>query len=362
VVSIQHLLVYFYFENRHSKPMKTIAQYLTILLILNVNCRAQVPDDYSFKQSFRTGEPASVNIKTNDGFIHAYSADTREIGVYFIVRRNNRVQDMNLKELRDELEVEISFANNTLDIVIEQRYGNWITNWRDRYNVSLHIIAPKRTDNNLRTSDGDIELVDFVGDQECRTSDGNINAEDISGALEARTSDGGINALNVKGDIGLHTSDGDIFAENILGDLEAKTSDGEITVEDVKGNVYAVTSDGDVSIRQSRGRHEARTSDGNIRFEELDGGLVARTSDGDIRGDFSTLDQPLKLKTSDGNISVAVPRNLGMNILLKGEDLDVLLEDFSGETSDNRIEGSLRGGGVEVELITTDGDVALNYN
>lgn len=339
--------------------MRTIAKFLTILAFLNIDCQAQLPDDYSFKQSFRTGEPASVNIKTNDGYIHAYSADTREIVVYFIVHRNNRVQDMDLQKLQEELEVDISFDNNTLDIVIEQRDINWITNWRDRYNVSLHIIAPKKTDNNLRTSDGDIELVDFVGDQECRTSDGNINAEDISGVLEARTSDGNINAVDVKGNVGLHTSDGDIYAENILGDLEAKTSDGEITIEDVKGNVYAVTSDGDVSIRQSRGMHEARTSDGNIRFEELDGGLVARTSDGDIRGDFSTLDQPLKLKTSDGNISVAVPRNLGMNILLRGEDLDVKLVDFSGESSDNKIEGTLNGGGVEVELITTDGDVEL---
>ena len=53
---------------------------------------------------------------------------------------------------------------------------------------------------------------------------------------------------------------------------------------------------------------------------------------------------------------------LGLNILLKGEDIHTKLEHFSGESSDHRVEGKIRGGGIDVELITSEGNINLNYD
>lgn len=335
---------------------------LAILLCFSLTfTSAQTPDDYSFKKSFRVSTPAEMSIKTNDGFIKAYSSNTNEILVYFIVTKNGRVQDMNLEELEDELDVEISSTGHSLEITIKQENSSWLTDWRDRYNVSMQIIAPKKTECNLHTSDGNIELIDFIGDQECRTSDGNIEAEGISGSLSARTSDGNIEALNISGEVELQTSDGDILAKNIEDDCSLRTSDGKVIAINITGDISAVTSDGNVHLEKAKGKHSARTSDGNITFEDISGDLSAQTSDGDIRGDFKILDGRLALKTSDGNISVTVPDGLGMDVLLKGEDINTRLESFSGETSDHKVEGKIRGGGVEVELVTSDGDINLSY-
>jgi hypothetical protein len=322
---------------------------------------AQTPADYSFKKSFNVSAPAEMAIKTNDGFIKAYAANSDEIMVYFIVTKDGRVQDMSLENLEDELDVEISSSGNSLEITIKQENGSWL-NWRNRYNVSMQIIAPTKTACNLHTSDGNIELVDFTGDQLCRTSDGNIEAEGISGNLSARTSDGNIEALRISGEVELHTSDGDIVTENIENNCSLRTSDGKVIAIDVNGNISAVTSDGNVHLEKAKGKHSARTSDGDITFEDISGSLNAKTSDGDIRGDFITLDDRLALKTSDGSISVTIPDGLGMDVLLKGEDINTSLERFSGETSDHKVEGKIRGGGVEVELITSDGDINLSYN
>jgi hypothetical protein len=341
--------------------MKKSLQLAIILCFSFTFTSAQTPNDYSFKKSFQVATPAEMTIKTNDGFVKAYSSNTNEILVYFIVTKNGRVQDMNLEELEDELDVEISSTDNSLEITIKRENSSWLTDWRDRYNVSMQIIAPKKTECNLYTSDGDIELMDFIGEQVCRTSDGNIEAEGISGSLSARTSDGNIEALNIRGEVELQTSDGDILAENIEHDCTLRTSDGKVTVINVNGNISAVTSDGNVHLENVRGEHTARTSDGNITFDDISGGLTAQTSDGDIRGDFKSLDNRLALKTSDGNISVTVPNGLGMDVLLKGEDINTQLTGFSGETSDHRVEGKIRGGGIEVELITSDGDINLNY-
>jgi hypothetical protein len=278
------------------------------------------------------------------------------------VKKNGRVIDMDLDELEDHFNIDISSSNNELEIRIKQEEASWIKSWKDRYYVSMQILAPQKTDCNLKTSDGNIEMRGFSGDQICKTSDGDIEVEDITGELSARTSDGNIDAIGIIGSVELHTSDGDINTENIKGDISLKSSDGKIVARNIKGDVNAITSDGNILLEDIIGVNNARTSDGNIIFENLRGGLTAQTSDGDINGNFDKLDHDLFLKTSDGNISVTVPNGLGMDLTLRGEDINMRLEDFSGETSDHKIEGTIRGGGINVELITSDGDINLDYN
>lgn len=305
---------------------------------------AQKPDDFSFRETYKVSTPASMSISTSDGFINVNDHNSSEIEVFFIVTKNNQVQDIDRDELEEHLDVDIISSSDGLEIKIRAKDSNWRINWRDRYNVSMQINAPNRTACNLRTSDGDISMTGFEGQQSCRTSDGDIEVENITGNLSARTSDGDITALNIQGSTDLSTSDGKIMADNIDGDTKVVTSDGNIYLENI------------------RGENNARTSDGNIVFENMRGSLTAQTSDGDIRGDLDQLTDELYLKTSDGNISVTVPEGLGMNVRLKGEDINTKLEHFSGKTSEHLVEGTIRGGGVDVELVTSDGDINLNYN
>ena len=335
---------------------------LTVLVFLGIRALAQIPGDFSFRQTYKISEPAEMSISTNDGFIYAFGKNSNEIEVYFIVKKDNRVVDIDLDELEEHVNIDISSSSGNLEIIIKQKETSWIKNWKDRYYVSLHILAPTRTECLLKTSDGDIEMIGFKGNQQCKTSDGDILAEDIEGDLYALTSDGDIDISNVEGSVESITSDGDIKALNIKGASSFRTSDGKVFASDLHGNTHATTSDGNIILENAMGEHTVRTSDGNIIFEKMQGSLTAQTSDGDIRGDLNSVTNKLYLKTSDGNISVSVPNGLGMNVRLKGEDIHTKLEDFSGDTSDHLIEGTIRGGGVKVELITSDGDINLNYN
>jgi len=250
---------------------------------------------------------------------------------------------MSLKELKSHLNVSITSTNDEFELAITQKESEWIKNWKDRYTVSLQINAPRRSSCTLKTSDGNIRLQNFQGDQYCKTSDGNITIDNLTGDMIAHTSDGNINVTNIQGSCELGTSDGHINAEHIEGNLSSKTSDGDITLNDL------------------RGENSARTSDGNIDFEALVGSLNAQTSDGDIRGTITQLSNSLYLKTSDGNISVSIPDGQGLDLLLKGEKINTKLENFSGDTREHSVEGKIRGGGVHVELTTSDGNIALNY-
>ena len=340
---------------------KSLMLYSIMNLLISLSM-AQTPDDFSFVQSFKVSTPAKMMISTNDGFINAYARNSNDIQVFFIVKKNNRVLDMDLEELEEYVTVDINSTNDAVEIVIKQKESDWIKNWKERHNVSLHILAPAQTTCDLKSSDGNIELYGFNGNQNCKTSDGDILVEDIEGNLYGKTSDGDISVTNVDGDLELSTSDGDINAIKISGKSTFKTSDGNIVGKDLYGDAKAVTSDGNIILENVRGNNSARTSDGNISFEHMTGSLNAQTSDGDIRGDFNSLSDKLYLKTSDGDISVTVPNGLGMDIRLKGEDIHTILDNFSGNTSDHLIEGTIRGGGVEVELVTSDGDINLNYH
>ena len=322
---------------------------------------AQTPNDFSFKETYKVSTPADMVITINDGFINVNSNESREIEVFYIVKKNNRIIDMDLNELEEHVDVDVISSNHRLEIKIRQKETSWIKNWKDKYYVSLQINAPERTACNLRTSDGDISMQRFRGEQQCRTSDGDIVVEHVDGNLSARTSDGNINVSNIQGNTELITSDGDINVENVEGEANFRTSDGKIFAGNIEGNTKVVTSDGNIILENINGENTARTSDGNIVFENMRGSLSAQTSDGDIRGDLIHLTNKLYLRTSDGNISVIVPDGLGMDVRLKGEDIHTRLDNFSGDTSDHLIEGTIRGGGVEVELITSDGNISLEY-
>lgn len=324
--------------------MKRHLFFTAAFSFLVILVHAQTPDDFSFRNTYKISSPAEMSISTSDGFIRVNDHKSENIEVFFIVTKNNKIQDVDLDELEDHLDVDIISSNNRLEIKIRHRESSWKINWRDRYNVSMQINAPSRTTCNLRTSDGNISLSGFQGEQVCKTSDGNIDVEHIVGNLSARTSDGNINALDIQGSAELSTSDGKIIAANVDGDTRIVTSDGNIYLESINGDT------------------DAKTSDGNIVFENMRGELIAQTSDGDIRGDLDQLTNKLYLKTSDGDISVSVPDGVGMDVRLKGEDINTRLEDFSGKTGDHLVEGKIRGGGIDVELVTSDGDINLNYN
>lgn len=298
---------------------------------------------YSFKESFPLSSPSQVSISSSDGDIEVVNVESPNTDVFFIVKRQNKVLSMNRAALEKELELTVEHSGSSLNIIVKYPNSYGIMDWRDRVTVSFRVQAPRGTACDLRTSDGNVSISGLSRDQKMRTSDGNINMENIGGAVWASTSDGNITARNVQGMLEVKTSDGNIRLTEILSGLTASTSDGNIHIVKAKGDV------------------RAKTSDGDIYFEDLQGALTASTSDGNIKGNLQHLSKELNARTSDGNITITVPANLGLDLDIKGESLNVPLNNFSGRSEKKRIQGKSNGGGIPVSL-STSGHVSLNYN
>ena len=339
--------------------MKKLA-LIWVCFILGISFGICQDFDYSFSEKYSVTTPAHLSVSSSDGNIDVIPSTGNEITVYYIARKNGKLLKIDRQELEKEVILEVSQSGNRLEINVRHKdnFSWWNMNQID---VSFKIYTPKETAGIIHSSDGNISLAGLSGDQECKTSDGNIGISDVKGHATGITSDGNVKLSGIIGDVFVKTSDGNINLVQITGNLQSSTSDGNITMNNITGDVQSTTSDGSIKLSKVSGNSSARTSDGHISFEDLSGSLTAITSNGNIQGNIIKLVNQLTARTSDGNIDITVPGNLGLDLDIKGESLNVPLNNFSGKSDEKAIIGKSNGGGILVNLEASDGNVTLVY-
>ncbi len=176
-----------------------------------------------------------------------------------------------------------------------------------------------------------------------RTAGGSISGQDINGRVVAHTSGGGIRFGTVNGELKAHTSGGDIAFDDVNGDTDINTSGGNITLGKVGGDVIA------------------RTSGGNINLGAVTGNLKCSTSGGSITAELAKqIAKPLELNTSGGNISLAVPGDFKADLQASTSGGRVACElPLEGRIKPSSINGKVNGGGPEVTLHTSGGNIEV---
>lgn len=321
--------------------MKTFILLILVTVASTVS-RAQ-EFDYSFKETYQVSTPAQLDLLSSDGNLEIIPSNGNTIQVFYIVRKGGKLLKINREELEKELIVESDHSGNRVNVSVKNKPQ--IRGFSMEFSIAVHfkVFVPTETACNLHTSDGNISMRGLNGDQYCKTSDGSVTISTISGNVRAKSSDGDMNIQQVKGSVDVSTSDGSISLTGINGDTQASTSDGNIRLDKVRGDIAV------------------KTSDGYVDFKEISGSFKASTSDGNIRGSLVELRNELALNTSDGNIDVSIPGQLGLDLDIKGESIDVPFKNFSGKFDKKFVKGQSNGGGIPVTLRTSDGNVRLSY-
>ena len=228
---------------------------------------------------------------------------------------------------------------------------------------------------NVHTSGGDIDLTDVNGSVSGATSGGDIELEDLDGGAELATSGGDIVISSVTGSESVEaaTSGGSIEAENIQANLELATSSGDIVLSNVRGTVEVATSNGDIQGEDIEGASiEAATSHGDIVLEDVAGELDVATSSGDIHAKIKKTSEfyAIELETSAGDIQCSLPKNYKGSVEAKihhwsKHSSQEIESDFPlsvrTEDSDTRVAtGDINGGGPEINLETSRGDIEID--
>lgn len=223
--------------------------------------------------------------------------------------------------------IKFSFKRTESGVLIEaeKKSIGWF-NWGSGIRYRILVQVPKSFNTLLKTSGGDVKLIDLSGEHKVKTSGGDIILKNVSGECELKTSGGDIVSTDSKANIQAATSGGDIKTKRNLGDLSLSTSGGDIVVENTGGKVTAKTSGGDIKIIYS-GENK---------------GIYASTSGGDIELFLSPeIKADLILKTSGGEVIVDIS-NSTAELIKRG-----------------KYEGKINGGGEEIKCKTSGGDILV---
>ena len=321
-------------------------QLFMLAMVVTLSVWAQDDEPYMVK-SF-TGVKR-VKTQTSGGNISVTGQEGNTAKVEVVIRSNNSSRQLSNDEIRaklEEYELSVETQGDVLVLLAKNKRNGWN---KDGLSISFRITSPKEASTNLVTSGGNISLRNLNGKQDFTTSGGNLVVADLRGDINGRTSGGNINAERVFDNVDLTTSGGNVSAIASKGKLTLTTSGGNLQLEDLEGTINASTSGGAVNGNRLSGQIEASTSGGNVVLQHISGSLKAGTSGGNVKVYMDKVDQYVKLSNSGGGIDIDLPDGKGYTLDLRGDKINTsILRNFSGSTSEGKMNGTLNGGGAQI--------------
>jgi DUF4097 and DUF4098 domain-containing protein YvlB len=276
-----------------------VTRYLAIALILLAASSANAAER-SLDKTFTVSPGGTLTVDADSASVQVSGTDTNQV----IVHMRYRASEEELAKTQLEAVQKDGGVTITMRRQEKKSLFKW-SSWNSEGNIEVTV--PRHYVVNVRTGGGSVELRDTVGTAQLHTSGGDITAKNLTGGVELRTSGGGIRAETIRGDIDADTSGGDVKLLHIDGRIKGHTSGGSVHVSLVGSNreISATTSGGDIEV------------------------AVPRNTAADIDA-----------STSGGGISADLPITATVR-------------------KDDRLEGTLNGGGPRIEMHTSGGSVSL---
>jgi hypothetical protein len=208
------------------------------------------------------------------------------------------------RRLVEEIQVEPSEAGGTLEleVMIPGR-------WNRRGRVDMEVRVPRDLHVEVTASNGKVAIHGLRGSVRVRSSNGGVRMEDVVGDAEITATNAKVSCLCTVGRLVAHSSNGKIELDRHRGSVDASTSNGLISVgleELSREGVLLATSNGRIALElpeEVDGDVDLRVDNGIIRNART---LCRCTRDtaGRLRGTLGAGGIPIKVRTSNGSISV----------------------------------------------------------
>ncbi|MGB4772631.1 MAG: hypothetical protein WBP58_14285 [Chitinophagaceae bacterium] len=335
---------------------------LSFMLAMVVAVAVFAQDDEPFLVKNFNGVK-KIKAQTSGGNISVTGGDGATAKVEVVIRSNYNNRQLSNEEIRKRLEsdyeLKVETEGDVLVLLAKTKRNGWN---KDGLSISFRITSPREVATKLVTSGGNITLRNLNGQQDFTTSGGNLVVSDLRGNITGNTSGGNIKAERVFDDVDLTTSGGNVSAVASKGRLTLTTSGGNLQLEDLDGTINASTSGGTVNGERLSGQIEASTSGGNVVLQHISGSLKAGTSGGNVKVYMDKVDQYVKLSNSGGGIDINLPDGKGYTLDLRADKINTsTLRNFSGSTSEGKMNGTMNGGGSQITA-SNSGRINLSFH
>jgi hypothetical protein len=156
---------------------------------------------------------------------------------------------------------------------------------------------------------------------------------------------------------------GRVEIEGLRNRIRARSSNGAACISDVVGDIEVTTSNAKVCCTGTCGKLVARSSNGKIEIEKHRGSIDASTSNGLIRAVLEAVGKRgVTLATSNGRIVLELPERVDADVDVRIDNgiirNDRTLEHATRDTN-GRLRGRLGSGGAPIKLRTSNGSISL---
>ena len=246
------------------------------------------------------------------------------------------------EELLDKIKIEITSKPESLRINTHFPQFSWVRNARVDYEVWI----PREVNVRLSSVSGIIQMKSHLNRIFANTVSGKIKLDDIKGNVEVKTTSGNTIVNDVQGDFIWSSTSGELDMANLVGDLDLHTVSGDISGSEVNGEIKANSVSGGINLRNSQGNLAyLRTTSGNIRAE-----LEAINSTSDM-----------SLSTISGDIILYLPADAAfyLDINTISGDINTRFEVLIDGSDERKLQGTVGGGGINININTVSGDISL---
>ena len=270
-----------------------------------------IGDATNFSKSLTVAPGGTLTMSVDGGSVHIAGADQNTIEIE-VQREVRGASDSDAARILREEHVVIEQTGNAISInstnpdSLHSFFG-----WNHpNLNVHFEITVPRQFDVHVATGGGDVGLNDLRGDLHVRTGGGHVKLEDIDGNVDVETGGGEVYAHNCKSPLQLRTGGGDITIEGFMGpNIQARTGGGSISADFVaapKADSEFRTGGGGVRVRlpgDSALNLDARTGSGGVTTD-LPVQIEGKRSDDRLKGSINGGGPSLKVQTGGGSIEI----------------------------------------------------------
>ena len=222
-------------------------------------------------------------------------------------------------------------------------------------------------DCSLFTGGGDVSVGQVGGSVRCTTRAGRIEVRSAKGESTLTTDGGDIVGWQMGAPVTAHTGAGNVLIVAASGAVDASTGGGEIQVVRAGGVVTARNMLGPVTVGGAAGV-QCENATGGVRVGNIMGPMRIATAMGSIMASLmgSRIADSL-LATANGDITVAIPSNVGVTVRADNELSDTMRR-ITTEYSSIRVrrqgthlvgEGPVNGGGPVLQIAAAGGTIYI---
>jgi len=261
-----------------------------------------------WQQNWTVPGRANVHIVTNDGHVRVHVGPAGTVSAHI----SHDVQVWGWSSASHDPLVEMRQDGSQVTITARTR-GNLVVFGGVNEKFEIDVTLPSECDLDVRSGDGGVDVEPVHGRISLETGDGHLHASGLHGDLRLWTGDGGIDANELDGTLSARSGDGHLRVSGRFDRLELRTGDGSLEASVARGSKLTEpwsveTGDGSLLVRIPKNLQamlDAHTADGHLRVD-LPITVRGDVSGHDLRGALNEGSVPLRLRTGDGSLTLAL--------------------------------------------------------